>query len=315
VGETVRVDRDREIRVGLSALGCRFADLRWASPEATRQMAASLRRFGQLTPVLVCEGPSGLELLDGFKRLRAAPRAGLEELRVWPRVLKPPIAKVAILTANAGDRLEELEEAWVIRSLYREDGWSQAEIAQHLGRHKSWVCRRLALAEQLSPDVEADLKVGLLSTTAAREIARLPRGNQTCVAQAVVDKGLSTRETVTLVRAVLAATPEDIPKVITGAVQRAKPEGGPGRARSPAEQLVVDAAAVTQISGRMQAILLERPFCTYEDPAASLIRSTLGELRPVLETLDQTIRRFAEESHHGHPPISRATQKPGRPTP
>ena len=42
------------------------------------------------------------------------------------------------------------EEALVVHSLSHEDGLSQGEIAVLLGRHKSWVCRRLSLVERLS---------------------------------------------------------------------------------------------------------------------------------------------------------------------
>ncbi len=45
-------------------------------------------------------------------------------------------------------RTRELEEAWIIQALVREDGLSQVEVAE-LGRHRSWACRRLALIERL----------------------------------------------------------------------------------------------------------------------------------------------------------------------
>jgi len=41
-----------------------------------------------------------------------------------------------------------LEEAWIIHALVQDDGMSQVEVAKLLGRHKSWVCRRLALIER-----------------------------------------------------------------------------------------------------------------------------------------------------------------------
>ena len=47
-----------------------------------------------------------------------------------------------------------------------------------LGRHKSWVCRRLALVEKLADEAREDLRLGLLSATAARSLVRLPAGNQ-----------------------------------------------------------------------------------------------------------------------------------------
>ena len=54
-------------------------------------------------------------------------------------------AKAAILGLNRGQRAtRELEEAWIVQALVRDDGLTQVEAAHLLGQHKSWVCRRLA---------------------------------------------------------------------------------------------------------------------------------------------------------------------------
>ena len=88
-------------------------------------------------------------------------------------------AKAAIYGLNrASGRTRELEEAWIVHALVREDGLMQVEVAELLGRHKSWVCRRLALIERLGPEAKDELRVGLLCPTAARQIVRLPAGNQ-----------------------------------------------------------------------------------------------------------------------------------------
>jgi hypothetical protein len=103
--------------------------------------------------------------------------------------------KAAIYGLNrAGGRTRELEEAWIIHALVREDGMSQVEVAELLGRHKSWVCRRLALIERLGAKARDDLRVGLLSPTAARQIVRLPQGNQAEVLDAARREALSGAE-------------------------------------------------------------------------------------------------------------------------
>ena len=71
---------------------------------------------------------------------------------------------------------------------------SQVEVAELLGRHKSWVCRRLALIERLGPKAKDDLRVGLLSPTAARQVVRLPEGNQAEVLEAIRREALTTAE-------------------------------------------------------------------------------------------------------------------------
>ena len=104
-------------------------------------------------------------------------------------------SKAAIYGLNrAGGRTRELEEAWIIHALVREDGMSQVEVAELLGRHKSWVCRRLALIERLGPKAQDELRVGLLTATAARQIVQLPQGNQAEVLEAMRREALSSAE-------------------------------------------------------------------------------------------------------------------------
>ena len=81
-----------------------------------------------------------------------------------------------------------------MQSLYREDGLMQPEIGVLLGRHKSWVSRRLSLIERLSEELQKDIRLGLLSVSAGRELAKLPRGNQGAVASAVLKHRFSIRE-------------------------------------------------------------------------------------------------------------------------
>ena len=91
----------------------------------------------------------------------------------------------------------------VIRSLHRDDGLTQVEIGALLGRHKSWVCRRLSLVEHLSDEIVEHLKLGLITTTISRELARLPRGNQPGALQTILKYHFDSRETSRLVAMLL----------------------------------------------------------------------------------------------------------------
>ena len=173
----------RELK--LSEIGEHYGRYRLHLPEAERAMARSLERYGQLSPVVVCQREDRYELIDGFKRLGAARTlARLSHLSARLMEADERTAKAAIYGLNrAGGRTRELEEAWIIQALVREDGLSQVEVAELLGRHKSWVCRRLALIERLGSAAREELRVGLLSPTAARQMVRLPEGNQAEVLQ------------------------------------------------------------------------------------------------------------------------------------
>jgi hypothetical protein len=165
--------------VTLDGLGQRYRRYRLADPEAEEAMAGSLRRWGQLSPVVACVRNEALELIDGFKRWAAAGQIPGMTLSVRVLNVDEPTAKAAILGLNRDQRpARELEEAWVVQGLVRDDGMTQVEAAHLLGRHKSWVCRRLAFLEKLSVAVKEDLRLGLVGPSLARQLTRLPVGNQ-----------------------------------------------------------------------------------------------------------------------------------------
>jgi ParB/RepB/Spo0J family partition protein len=177
-------------------IGEHYGRYRLHVPEAERAMAKSLKRYGQLSPVVVCRRENRYELIDGFKRLGAVRHlTQIEHLSARLMEADERTVKAAIYGLNrAGGRTRELEEAWIIHALVREDGMSQVEVAELLGRHKSWVCRRLALIERLGAKARDDLRVGLLSPTAARQIVRLPQGNQTEVLDTMRREALAVAE-------------------------------------------------------------------------------------------------------------------------
>jgi hypothetical protein len=121
-----------------NAFQLRYRRYRLPDAEAESAMARSLERYGQVAPV-VCLREEAPEVLDGFKRLTAA-RAlpGIRGLSARLLAADERAAKAAIDALNRGSRpVQELEEAWVVHALVREDGLTQVEAAELLGRDKS----------------------------------------------------------------------------------------------------------------------------------------------------------------------------------
>ncbi len=165
-----------EIRwIAVEMIGERYRRYRLPDAAAEAAMAGSLARYGQISPLAVCLREERPEVLDGFKRVGAVRLlSGISSLEARLVEVDEATAKAMILGLNGiGGRMKELEEAWVVQALVREDGLSQLQVAELLGRHKSWVCRRLALLERLSEECREDLRVGLLSPTMARQLTRL----------------------------------------------------------------------------------------------------------------------------------------------
>lgn len=186
--------------IGVSEIGERYGTLRIVSPRADAAMVKSIRKYGQMTPVVCVKREDGYELIDGFKRLRACRRLDKAALRVKTIEVSARVCKAVMIQLNqSGRSINEMEEAMVLRSLHREDGLTQTEIAVLLGRDKSWVSRRISLIERLSEEVQEDLRLGLISVITGRELAKLPRGNQKEAADAILKRRYSTREAAKLI--------------------------------------------------------------------------------------------------------------------
>lgn len=203
---TKTAELGEEIAIG--DLDQRYGSLRLASPPEMTRLRSSIERLGILNPVLVATAVEAdrLVLVDGFKRVRIATDRGDASIRARRAPLDATAAKVTLVAANAATGgLCNLEEAWVVRSLHREHKLTQVDVGRALRRDKSWVCRRLALAERLHEELQEQIRLGLLSSTVARELARLPRGNQLKMADAIRAHELSSKQAHRIVTALLGA--------------------------------------------------------------------------------------------------------------
>jgi ParB-like chromosome segregation protein Spo0J len=287
------------VGLSVSEAGESLSCLRLSEPSAQRAMERSLGLEGQLTPLVCYYTAEGLEVIDGFKRLRAVRKLGRPQ--VWAEVLEVDAAgaKLLVLKANAGRAVTDLEQAWVVRALYRQDKITQGQIGSLLGRDKSWVSRRLLLAEGLCGEVEAQVRLGLITASVAREIGRLPRGNQVQAAEIVCRRGLTSRQAWRLVTALLDA--EDDParqRVLKGEAGRSK-AGGRARPASAAEQLIREVSGITRLSVRLSTRLIGRTLAHLDEGSSELLGHQLVELDGVLLALSRTIQQATAETRHG----------------
>jgi ParB-like chromosome segregation protein Spo0J len=280
--------------VEIALLGERLAPLRLCDAAAVRSIRQSLERHGQLSALVLFPLCDQLEIIDGFKRVRAARALGWTTLDA--RIDDVGIIDAKLRVCELHDRrgLTELEEAWLVRSLYRDDHLGQPEIARRMNRHKSWVCRRLMLVESLEPAVQADVRLGLVAAHAAVALSRLPRCNQHAASTVVARRGLTVRQTELLVDEVLDLEGPDARTELL-ARRREGPRlvaqtGVPPRAvRNEADWMSADVAKVREIAARLEARLLATPLCAFTPAVAELLREALVRLCPVLRALDGVI--------------------------
>ncbi len=279
--------------VPVESIGERFAGLRLRGREAVATMRRSLEQHGLLSPVTVFQSDNGMELIDGFKRMAAARTLGWKDLRTRTLDVDAVGAKLAIALLHERVGLSDMEEAWLVRSLYRDDGLSQPAIGARLGRHKSWVSRRLLLAEALDEAVQTDVRLGLLAPRAAAELALLPRGNQRAAAQVVIRTGMTTRQTAMLVGELLTCKSDaERTRVIQDRLEHPGRRAAPrpaGRARTEAEWILADVATLRRAAGRLQGRLLGHPLSIFGPRVAEVTAQALMDLLPVLGALGRTI--------------------------
>ena len=198
------------VQLPIASLVLTYREFRLMPPEVVGSLRRSIERHGVLHPIVVNLLADGSAVvLDGFKRIEVLRARQVQEVAARTVHLTSEEAEAAIMAYNAPHRgLTALEEAWIVKRLARTHRLPQTRIAELVGRHKSWVSRRLALVERLTDSVQDDMRLGLVSATVARELVRLPRGNQPEVAHAVREHGLPCRRVHQLVESWRGSTEE-----------------------------------------------------------------------------------------------------------
>tara|TARA_Y100001935_G_scaffold254767_1_gene264917 strand:+ start:185 stop:1060 length:876 start_codon:yes stop_codon:yes gene_type:complete len=165
------------------------------------ELADSISEQGIVQPIVVRESENGLfEIIAGERRWRAAQLAGLAEVPVFVKKVDDRSAMAMALIENIQrDNLNALEEASALNRLVEKFGLTHQQVAKAVGKSRAMISNLIRLLE-LSGEVKKLLEKGLLEMGHARAILPLKASLQRSVANQVVKKGLSVRETEALVR-------------------------------------------------------------------------------------------------------------------
>ncbi|MCP3923126.1 MAG: ParB N-terminal domain-containing protein [Desulfobacterales bacterium] len=170
-------------------------------------LTQSMELYGQISPVVVCPSKkvNEFELIDGFKRLKVARKLELKTIKAKLLKISIRACKAAIMQLNwIKNTVKPFEEALILHSLFHDDGLTQVEISKLINRHTSWVSRRISLIERLCEEVKEQIKIGLVTVSTGRELAKLPCGNQEAALNTIQKYGFCCRETERLVSLLLS---------------------------------------------------------------------------------------------------------------
>jgi ParB family chromosome partitioning protein len=180
-------------------------------------LAASIADHGVLLPILVTQTLDGYQIVAGERRFRAAQLAGLERIPVVIRqVAGRDQLELALVENLQREDLNPVEEALAFRQLIDEFGLTQEDVSARIGRARSTVANTLRLLD-LDTKVQQLVIDGALTGGHARAIGGLPTDQQARVAEIVIERDLSTRETEELVRRLREPRPD---KPVHGAAPR-----------------------------------------------------------------------------------------------
>ena len=200
---------------------------------ALQELAASIKTQGIMQPVLVrpvgkdnITGEVRYEIIAGERRFRAAQLAGLEQIPVLVRdVDDQTTAAMALIENMQREDLNPLEEAQGIHRLITDFSFTHEQAAGAVGRSRSAVSNLLRLMNLAAP-VQTMLMAGDLDMGHARALLAVDAASQITLANQVVAKRLSVRETEKLVaRALEEQKPsERQPKEKSGDIVRLEEE-------------------------------------------------------------------------------------------
>jgi len=168
-------------------------------------MARSIKEHGIIQPLLVRKDDNGYEIITGERRLRAAKKAGLNQVPVIVKTITDTdLLEMSIVENVQREDLNPMEEAEAYYQLITKFDLTQDQAAARVGKSRSAVANFLRL-RQLSEQIKASIRDGTLSMGHARALLGASNSAQQNAAwRAVVSKGLSVRETESLIKSLKA---------------------------------------------------------------------------------------------------------------
>lgn len=178
--------------------------------EGIAALADSVRRYGILNPLSVRRRANGYELVAGERRLRAAVRAGLEEVPCIVLDVDGAESGMLALVENLQRQdLDFIEQAQGIERLIGTFGLSQEECARRLGISQSALANKLRLL-RLPEDILDSLRAGGLSERHGRALLRLPEDSLRREALAhILARGLTVAASEAYIEELLTAKPPE----------------------------------------------------------------------------------------------------------
>ncbi len=189
----------QEIEIGLLKAG-KYQPRTLIEQEKLQELSESIRQQGVISPIIVRPAANGrYEIIAGERRFRASKLAGKKTVPAIIREVDDKNALAMALIENMQrEDLNAVEEAMGVSRLIEEFGYTHEKAAEAIGRSRSATTNLLRLLN-LTEAVKQMLADGKIDMGHARALLALSGAEQIQVANEIVAKDLSVRETEKLI--------------------------------------------------------------------------------------------------------------------
>lgn len=170
--------------------------------ERLEELADSLKKHGLIQPIAVRYiGEKRFELISGERRLRAAKLGGIDEIPAYIREADDEQSMAFALIENIQrEELNPLEVAMGYKRLLEEFDYTQAEVANRVGKNRTTVTNMLRLLT-LPDFIQAALVSGSITTGHARALITIEDNSiQQKLMNKIIKLGWSVRQVEDAVR-------------------------------------------------------------------------------------------------------------------
>jgi ParB family chromosome partitioning protein len=164
--------------------------------ESLEELTLSIKQQGILQPIVVRPTKNkNYEIIAGERRWRAAQLAGLDDIpAIIKKVSDETAVALALIENIQRENLNPIEEAVSLLRLQKEFKLTQKEVAETVGKSRVAITNTLRLLS-LHDEVKKMLECGEINTGHARALIPLSVDEQLYIAEMIITKGLSVRQT------------------------------------------------------------------------------------------------------------------------
>ena len=141
--------------------------------ESLNELAQSIKDHGVIQPIIVKKSIRGYEIIAGERRFRASKLAGKTTI---PAIIRDftdqEMMEIAVLENLQRENLNSIEEAEAYRTLMNNLNLTQEEVAQRVGKSRSYITNMLGLLN-LPSDVKRLVSENKITMGHARVLSKL----------------------------------------------------------------------------------------------------------------------------------------------